>query len=269
MRKSKIVAGETEFTPLAQDAHSDLSCYERVARVLVCMSEGASSVTEIAKECDMKVPGVHRLLNSLSKPHLTVYDPLTRRYFLGPLIAQMAANATTNHQYIRMCSRAEMERLSNSCGETITLSLLIGAQFVSILNIESSHALLVHELGDDLKGNKPMLPFGATQKMLLSQLGNQDLLRMINTVINKDRRLTDSDILMAEMQQIHQQGFVITTGERIPGAICISCPIYHYVFPAAISLIGPKIRLAKKVQALLQSLKESAALISENLLKNQ
>jgi DNA-binding IclR family transcriptional regulator len=250
--------------PLIETVEPDT--FERIARILICLSKGAVSVTEIAKECDMKVPTVHRLLKSLTKPRFTMYDSVNHRYFLGPLIAKLSSNASTNHQYLRMCSLAEMEHLSSKCDETIALHVLIGSQIIPIRSFESEHALNVNEM-TDLKDKLGLLPLGAMQKMLLSQLEDKNLKNLLSSINTKSQANLDVDAIFSEIAQIREHGYVITSGERIHGAVCISCPVLNYFHPAALSIIGPKTRLARKVPGFLQLLKESAANISETLLE--
>ncbi len=264
MRKPKINSHELDAM-IPQTDQMEISSYERIARILICLSTGVSSVTEIARECNMKIPTVHRLLKSLTIPRITLYDPINHRYYLGPLIAQVASNASTNHQYLRMCSFKEMKRLSELFGETTTLTVMIGTEFIQIDSFKSKHVLMVQGLGDDLKGTMALLPFGATQKILLSQLDEASLKQMLNSVQTPDQLLFDSDSIQSAIAQIREQGYAISHSERIPGATCLACPVHNYFFPSAISIIGPKTRLSKKVPVLLKALKESAVIISETL----
>jgi IclR family transcriptional regulator, acetate operon repressor len=273
MRKIKDVTKILIGTRTIATDETEPSCYERIARILICLSTGMSSVTEIAKECNMKVPTVHRLLKSLTKPRFTVYDPINHRYFLGPLIAQVGSNASTNHQYLRMCSLTDMKNLSDNTSETVTLTVLIGNQFIQIKQIESKYELRIHELGINLSSNEQLFPLGATQKMLLSQLEDKDLKSLLNSMVGT-QNLPGVDGVFEELVQIRAQGFASSSGERIPGAVCLSCPVTNYFFPTALSIIGPKSRISKKVSSLLQLLKDSAArisetLLTENILKNQ
>lgn len=265
MRKTKAILEEIEAGRSDLEAGEEISCYDRIARILLCLSTGVSSVTEIARECDMKVPTVHRLLKSLVKPQFTVYDSVNHRYFLGPLIARVSSNASTNHQYLRMSSLGEMKHLAELCTETVTISVLVGNHFMSIKNIESKHELLVHELGEDLESNMTMLPFGATQKALLAQLNDKDLRNLLTSVNPQDRTRFNIDTICAEIAEIREQGFAISSDERIIGATCLACPIDFYFFPCALSILGPKSRLSRKLPALLSMLKESASRISQNI----
>ena len=263
-------AGTTFVMPDGEE----LSSYERIANILICLSKGASSVTEIARECNMKVPTVHRLLRSLVRPRFTAYDAINHRYFLGPLIAQVSSNASTNHQYLRMCATKEMKRLSDKHGETITSTVLIGSEFIQIGSINCKHELMVQGLEEDTQSGLPLSPAGATQKTLLSQLEDANLKHLLANMKGQNQRSFGNDEVLSEIAKVREQGYAVSSGEIIPGATCLSCPISNYFFPSALSIIGPKARLSKKIPGLLKSLKESTRIISEvleneNILKNK
>ncbi|HSW58266.1 MAG TPA: IclR family transcriptional regulator C-terminal domain-containing protein, partial [Dehalococcoidales bacterium] len=257
--KKQVSTADKLALELQPSDETEITCYERIARILICLSNGLSSVTEIARECNMKVPTVHRLLKSLTKPRFTTYDAANHRYFLGPLIVQVASNASTNHQYLRMCSLKEIKGLSDNYGETISLTVLIGTEFTQITKITSKHELIVQGLGEVFLVNSAVLPFGATQKVLLSQLVDTDLRLMLHSISQQDQRPLNIEAMVTEIMNIREQGFAVSSGERIPGATCLSCPVYNYYFPSALSIIGPRTRLSKKTASLLKALKESAA----------
>jgi IclR family transcriptional regulator, acetate operon repressor len=273
MHRQNNIAVDIGTTPVMAD-EAEISSYERIAKILICLSKGTSSVTEIARECHMKVPTVHRLLKSMARPRFTAYDAVNHRYFLGPLIAQVSSNASTNHQYLRMCAMKEMRRLSDKYGETITLTVLIGSEFIQISSINCKHDLMVQGLKEETQSGLPLSPLGATQKILLSQLERANLNHLLNNMKGQNQQPFSTAEVLAEIARIREQGCAISSGEIIPGATCLCCPIDNYYFPSALSIIGPKTRLSKKIPGLLKSLKESTTIISEvlvneNILKNK
>jgi IclR family transcriptional regulator, acetate operon repressor len=264
MHRPGNTAVDTATTIVMAD-QAEISSYERIAKILICLSKGTSSVTEIARECNMKVPTVHRLLKSLTRPRFTAYDAVNHRYFLGPLIAQVSSNASTNHQYLRMCTMKEMKRLSDKHGETVTLTVLIGSEFTQIGSINCKHDLMVQGLKEETQNGLPLSPLGATQKTLLSQLEDANLNHLLNSMKGENQRPFGTAEVLTEIAKIRELGYAISSGEIISGATCLCCPINNYFFPASLSIIGPKTRLSKKIPGLLKSLKESTKTISEVL----
>ena len=74
--------------------------------------------------------------------------------------------------------------------------------------------------------------------------------------------VTDKKILMKELKKVREQGYAISYGERIIGALGIAVPIRGYLFPVALSILGPEQRLKPKVKELLKEARESARRIS-------
>ncbi len=65
--------------------------------------------------------------------------------------------------------------------------------------------------------------------------------------------------------EIRKQGFAVSCGEWIPGAMCVSAPVYSYTVPAVVSVIGPEYRLKAKQNEVIAKLKDSTSRISRNI----
>jgi DNA-binding IclR family transcriptional regulator len=59
---------------------------DKIARILVSLSDGKNSVTDIAHQCNLSTSATHRLLNVLAESSFAVRDPINHKYYLGPLI---------------------------------------------------------------------------------------------------------------------------------------------------------------------------------------
>jgi IclR family transcriptional regulator, KDG regulon repressor len=109
---------------------------------------------------------------------------------------------------------------------------------------------------------------GATGKVLLSQVTDNKIAEVLNRVDLPQvtpRTVTDRNALIAQLKQIRRQGYCISCGEKIPGAMCISVPIEFYEFPVALSILGPEIRIKPRMQEMVNELKRSAGRISDNI----
>ncbi len=241
---------------------------DRIASVLTYLSEGVDNVTELAKRSHLSTSTVHRLLNMLAGPHFTVYDSFNHRYYLGPLISQLAANPSSNHQYLIHCAGEEMQRLSDMTEETIALNIMLGIQMINLHEIRSSHNLKVEQSEKGYTWQLPILPYGAVAKNLLSQLSDAELIFALKgiTKLNANMRSEiDVESLTAQIQAIRKQGYAVTYGEMTPEALAISIPIKNYFCPAALSLLGPQSRLKSKVPQLVNEIAEAARRISDRI----
>jgi IclR family KDG regulon transcriptional repressor len=236
----------------------------RAADILFCLSNGINTVTDIAKKCELSKSTVHRLLKALKESHLATQDSINQQYHLGPLITRLSSNPQTNHNYLITCAIEEMNGLWDIVEETVTLNIMIGIQYVRLHEIPSKHDLRV------IEGYDPVGPIyvGATAKVLLSQLNNEELQATIKNIrISNvtEHSVTDKKVLIAQSKKIRQQGYAISYGERIAGALCISAPIKNYFWPAALSVVGPEIRLKPRVNELVREVTARSSRITNNI----
>ena len=207
----------------------------RATNILSCLSNDINTATDIASYCKYSTSTVHRLLQTLKELNWAIQDDNNHKYYLGPLVYQLSSNQIAAHKYLIMRALHEMIHLSNITEE----SKRLGPLFI-----------------------------GATAKVLLSQLSNEEL-RTTMKHIKFDRvtenTVTDKEVLMAQLKEIRQQGYCVTYSERIPGAICISAPVKNYICPATLSIIGPENRLRPRVNRVIEELKASASRIPNDI----
>ncbi|MFX1537458.1 MAG: IclR family transcriptional regulator [Promethearchaeota archaeon] len=261
-RKTKQSGGEKEYS---RTSNYSISLIVRVAKILTCLSEGKTTLNEITQSTKLSKSTVHRLLNALSEPHFTVYDPAYHQYYLGSLIAQLSSKATTTHKYLISCALDELHYLSERTNETITLSTMIGIQLIQLYMIESKHSLKVVE---DLPLISTTLPFGASQKVLLSQLNNNELEFTLNflRIFSKKRNITiDFEKLEKQLAEINKLGYVISRGEITKGAMAIATPVKQYICPVALTIIGPNSRIETKKSEFSRELVLSSKRLSKKI----
>ncbi len=236
----------------------------RAANILICLSNGVNTLTDIASQCQLSKSSVHRLLKSLEEPQLVISDSVNHRYYLGPLIKQLASNPKTSNELLISTCLPEMEHLSEISGETISLVIMTGIRIIMIYEIPSRHSLKVTEFRES---THPM-SLGATQKVLLSLLNDAELKNML-AAIKKEKTVDLSSenqiLLLTQLKRIRQQGYAVSYGERITGVVGISSPIKSYTSPVALSIVGPESRVVPQLTTLIDELKPAAERISERL----
>jgi IclR family KDG regulon transcriptional repressor len=236
----------------------------RAVNILICLSNGFNTVTDIASYCKLTKPTVYRLLKTLEEMLMVTQDPATHRYYLGPLINQIASNPLANHHYLITCALAELGHLWDFSGETVELNIMVGLQYIRIYEIPSRYELKV------VAGPDPVGPIfvGATAKVLLSQLDDTELkaaLKNIRISHVTEHSVTDKKELIAQSKTIREQGYAISHGERIDGALCISAPVKNYFWPVALSVVGPEARFKPRIKESLREILASADRITKNI----
>jgi DNA-binding IclR family transcriptional regulator len=233
--------------------------------ILLCLSNDIHSLTDIARRCHLSKSTTHRVLKLLERSRLVVEDTINRRYYLGPLLKKLASNPASTHRRLLAAADAEMRRLAELTEETVAMDTFVGIQYVPLREIPSRQDLKVTQ--ESRKAGPPYsgLYAGAAVKVLLSQLDDDKLKTILDHVSihrETERTVTDKTLLKAQLNEIRQQGYAISRGERVPGVMSISAPVRDYFLPIALSVIGPEIRLQPRAKQVIAELKLSASRIS-------
>jgi DNA-binding IclR family transcriptional regulator len=236
----------------------------RATDILSCLSNGINTITDIAGYCKYSTSTVHRLLQTLKELEWVVQSENNHEYYLGPLVARLSSNQIAAHRYLIMQALREMIHLASSTEETVNLGVMFQLHFTLLHEIPSKHDLRITE---ESKRLGPLY-IGATAKVLLAQLDDIELkttLRHLNFTRVTDKTVTDKELLIAQLQECRRQGYCVTYGERIPGAICISAPIKNYICPASLSIVGPENRLGPRINEVAEELIASVKRISSDI----
>lgn len=234
------------------------------ACVLTCLSNDIHALTDVARQCNLGKSTVHRVLKLLEQSNLALQDTVSRRYYLGPLVTQLASNPVTTHEYLTMYASEQMKRLSQISEETVALDIMIGIQYFSLYEIPSKQDLKI-TLESRMGGS---MYAGASVKALLSLLNDKQLkiaLNSINITRATERTVTNKELLQLQIKEIKQQGYAVSYGERNFGGMCISAPIPGYMLPVALSIVGPESRLQLRAKEVIEELKACVSRITANI----
>jgi DNA-binding IclR family transcriptional regulator len=193
-----------------------------------------------------------------------IQEKTNHKYYLGPMVNQLSSNQIAAHKYLIMHAIREMTHLSAITGETISLAVMVQLHHMLLHEISSTYGLKITE---ESQMASPMY-VGATAKMLLSQLADKELKAALKHVKDDQtvgKSANNQSGLAALIEGIRQQGYCVTCGERIPGALCISAPINNYICPATLNILGPEDRLKPNVSHYIKELQTSTSRISEDI----
>jgi len=231
---------------------------ERATDVLFLFTKGEPTlgVTEIARELDISKAVVHRILTSLRERDLIDLDETTRRYSLGAAVLQLAAGYRDNLDGRALAVEA-MRVLSTATNETATLSIRRGDQRIYVDQVTPPR-----EVRMSVKvGAAYPLHAGASSKAILAFLPEAEtdayLERSDLAALTPDT-ITDAAILRRELDQIRQQGFAVSMGERQAGAGSVAAPVFNDLGEVVmvISACGPLERFRDQIA-------EASALVVE------
>jgi DNA-binding IclR family transcriptional regulator len=237
----------------------------RGVSLLKHLADGANGVTDLSKAVRLSKSTAHRLLKSLEASHLVIQDPITHRYFLGPLVFELASRSLAAHQTLLLCAVEDMTYLRNLSGETVALYMRVGRDRVCLEEVESGESIKF-TAG---KGCVFPLHVGSSGKVLLAELEDDSL----NLLLRNERwasvgpnTITNKAIFLRELKQTRKQGYATSFSERVAGGASLSVPIKNYVCPIAMSVLGPDNRwTVAAMMRLLDNIKAAAARISKRL----
>ncbi len=236
----------------------------RAAEVLSMLSVGKNRITDICKELDLSKSTAHRLLKTLEMCGFVIQDPITRRYFLGDLIIRLSSSPLATHQHLIVCSYEEMKGLREMSKETVTIHIRIGTQRICLEEMQANHNVR-YGVG---RGSVSPVYAGSAGKILLSELGENELNSLIENVELAPvgpNTITDRNVLLKEVDNIRAQGYAISSGETLEGAISISVPIRGYSCPIALSIFGPRFRLGPRIMDFKEAMEMSANRIQNKM----
>lgn len=100
-------------------------------RLLACHGEAGGRLTDLAQGAGLSAPTARRMLRCLLEEGMVSQDPATRRYCLGPLVAELGL-VSSHHQMRAALCQPVLDRLARRTGDTAYLAIRSGVDAVSI-----------------------------------------------------------------------------------------------------------------------------------------
>jgi IclR family transcriptional regulator, KDG regulon repressor len=214
-----------------------LRTLERGLDVLDCFCQGPSklSLTEVTALTGLNPSTAYRIFATLEKRNYLKRDPETRKYQLGPQLIRLFL-PSLDASDLRSIARPHMQKLFDSCNESVSLFVALGEYRLCLERIETTHALRrVINIGERLPINR-----GAGGKALLAWMPQQQL-----------RQLSEDGLVLPldELEPIRHRGYAVSTGEREKGVAAIAAPIFDASgqLIASLSISAPEIRFVPDV----------------------
>jgi DNA-binding IclR family transcriptional regulator len=250
MRNATTILISSNQIQSSQVQSSQVQSIDRVGDILRCFSlrEPVLSLAQIVKQVGLAKSTVHRLIGAMI--HNGLLRPVgTAQYALGYSMLHWASIAQAALE-VRSQAQPFLVALAAETSETVVLMTRDGNFAVCIDKIDSPQPLRIAIS----VGERIWLHAGSSAKILMAYLtpaeiaaviGDQGLPAMLPNTI------TDSQALQAELAQIRQQGYAVSSEERDRGAAGIAAPIFdnaHQVI-AGVGIIGPVFRVMGEQQA--------------------
>jgi DNA-binding IclR family transcriptional regulator len=222
-------------------AEAPIRVIARAVKILDCYldARGSLGISEISRKTALSKATVHHVVTTLVETGLLATDGPSRRYRLGPKLAQLGS-AFVESTDLRELALPLMTELRDLTLETVTLHVRVADERVIIAQVESTQSIRrVLELG----ASRPMW-LGAAGVVLMTGISDEEVGRLLKR--SRPRRLTPKTVIekaqiMALIQRARADGYC-TLGEQTHEGVCgIALPIHDHrgVVQAAILISGP------------------------------
>jgi len=203
------------------------SVSRRIIAVLRVFAEGERtlSIQEIAAQLDLAPSSVHRLLASLVEENI-IERAARRRYCVGREFGRIGALASRKIS-IRRLARPMLQQLLLGTGETSMLGMLMpqSSELIVADKMESVHALRYKV---QLHERRPLL-WGASGRSVLAWLDPDQVTRALACVANAPGNgdLPPTPTALGKtLMDIRRNGYAISRGELVLGAVDIAAPVF-------------------------------------------
>ena len=245
---------------------------ERVAAILDLVGEDPQgvSIRNLSSKLGLAKGTVHRLLASLSYVGYVRQDTLSRNYFLGFKLLDLASMVGSQLD-LRTIAGPLLRDLADRSKETVHMVVWDQGEVVYIQKDEPPLAMGGLRMASRVGARNPAHSC-AVGKALLSHLSDEELRDFIcskGLQVRTPHTITDATALREELRSVRAQEYAVDDEENEKGIRCVGAAVMGTSGRpvAAISVAGPAFRMTKKViqDVLGKEVVEVAAEISRRL----
>lgn len=215
-------------------------------------------VSELSQELGITKNMAFRALNTLVEQGYLVRDRTGTRYDLGYGVLGLQSPIDDEFDVRPLCAPF-LQRIHDITGESAFLSIIVGANHVTIDSVEAHGVKVSHHP----RGLLVPLHASPASRVLLAFLQDDEIAEYIRTASPLKRftatTITDPKKLWDEVRLVRQQGFARGYGDHYAGATYISFPVLDSSGRphAAVTIGGPPDRLTlEQVEIFLPRIQE-------------
>jgi DNA-binding IclR family transcriptional regulator len=196
----------------------------QIVEAVAAAGSGELTFARIVQITGIPKASAHRLLRELVELSALTFDPDTRKYRGGLLLARIGASVT-GHYDLRTIARPFLQALHDEFGHVATLGIRNDDTGIYIDKIEATDfGLRLHsEIGKSFP-----LHCTAMGKVLLSYAESPVIRRVLNRKLEAftENTITGPTQLRHELRQVKAQGYAIDNEEITRGLVCVAAPIF-------------------------------------------
>jgi len=228
-----------------QEPESLSGSLERGLKILRALADADGlSVSAIAASQGVHRTTAFRVLQRLEAEGFVARDG--GLWSLGPTLVQIGARAL-GQLSLREEARPVMQRLAETSGESVQLTIRAGDDMMAVDAVESPQAVRV---GLPL-GNRAPLYCTATGKAILAHLPGDEVDEYLDRVRFEPRTrhtVLDKAVFRRQLAEVAAQGYAVNDEESIEGVVFVAAPVLETRgLPVAVLVLGaPAMRLRRE-----------------------
>jgi DNA-binding IclR family transcriptional regulator len=239
---------------------------QRALGLLKLLAESVDplSVRDVAAALDLPPSTSHRLLHQFISAGFVVADPASKRYLIGPELYRLAA-LIQSRSSLATTVQPFLDELTADCDEASLFAVFdrATATVAFVAKADSSQALSYR-----ISLNTPVSAYwGSSSQVILAYLPEPDLRRVLAAAHPAPvggRPPMPEAAFRAHLAAIRERGWILTRGEKLPGAVGTSAPVFGAAgIVGSLTVTIPEVRFQASMRPRIQALvMESAARIS-------
>lgn len=214
---------------------------------------GELPLADVCEFTGLNISTCHHLLKTLANRKYVCAGSRKGSYALGSQILALAGAVNLQADLPRR-ARPLIDQLNQTTGEAVHLAVLQNDELITLMKREALHALRVDA---GTTGKSAACHATATGKAILAWLPEEDVRHILTVQGMKpftEHTITRQDLLLAELEQVREQGYSMDKEEYQHYVICVGAPIYDHDnnVIAAVSASTPIVRADEKHLALVR-----------------
>jgi DNA-binding IclR family transcriptional regulator len=213
---------------------------ERAVDIMAALAKANHpvSVTELEQTLSLSRPTLYRILHTLETKGMVICKGPPQRFSLGVRIVEMARPWLGNN-HIAAVSQPFLSTLWNETDETVALFVVGDLDTKVCIQELQSRQALVFTRGTGIV--EPLI-IGSSGKSILAYRDRDSIEAILATIEDGASRAR----IERDLVTIRKNGYSITEGEVIAGAVAMSAPVFNRIgaVQGSVSLYGPATRLS-------------------------
>lgn len=193
---------------------------------LLCEAQWPLSLDDVVRELGLPLRQAQKILRVFEAEGFAIADHNTGLHLLGPRFLHLSRLAGS-HQSMEHAIRPIMRELARATGETVTYNTYAPGSTHSVCVIVEESPAPLHYAVE--VGEVKALHAGSSGRAILAHLTDEeveDYIAKTGLPAFTARTITDPEKLRVELAKVREQGFAMSRGQRVDGAVAIAGSVF-------------------------------------------